>query len=416
MIFDIHKSPFVRWSHLIAFGLLCAVPPLLLFARAGADIAVVLVGLIFLTRSTVNKDWAWAREIDILILLGTWVILNLLVSPFAYDIERSFGRSLSWLRFIIFYAAVTRWLLVDKSALRIMAATMLVTVFVAAADAAFQFFSGYSALGGQPMTRRLTGPLDRPNIAIYLAKVFFASMSLAFVIKLTTGDKRLFNTSIILVPLVFVIIFLSGERTASVLTVGAIMCALAGLFLVGGVSRIIAIVTGSLCAAGLVLLVSLSDRIAARLQALSTVLSDYSESIYGELVLLGWKIFTENPITGIGMGNFGRVCPNYQPLGLIAECHPHPHNFYIEWLSDTGLLGTLPFLAFVAVIVFAGLRRIRPGHPQTFLAGLYIGTLALSLFPLAATQSAFSNWPAIVAWTSISCAVAALRSLDTQKS
>ncbi|MDP2699178.1 O-antigen ligase [Thalassospira sp.] len=416
MTFDTHKSPFARWSHLIAFGLLCAVPPLLLFARAGADIAVVLVGLIFLTRSAVNKDWAWAREIDILILLGIWVILNLLVSPFAYDIERSFGRSLSWLRFIVFYVAVTRWLLVDKTALKIMIGVMLVTVTIATADAAFQFFSGHSALGGQQITGRLTGPLDRPNIGIYLAKIWFAALTLAFAFRLMSGDKKLLGICLGLAPFVLTIIFLSGERTASVLTVGAIICSLIGLFLVGGISRIIAIATGTVCAGGLILLVSMSDRIAARLQALSTVLSDYSESIYGELVLLGWKLFTENPVTGIGMGNFGRVCPPYHAQGLIAECQPHPHNFYIEWLSDTGILGTLPFLVFVAVIVFAGLRRIRPGHPQTFLAGLYIGTLALSLFPLAATQSAFSNWPAIVAWTSISCAVAALRSLDTQKS
>ncbi|MAZ33058.1 MAG: polymerase [Thalassospira sp.] len=396
--------------HLAATFFLSTIPAFLLFARGAADGAVVLIALLFLVRSAVHRDWSWVRQSDIAILLVIWLIMNLLVSPFAEFSGKSFGRSASWLRFVVFYAAVTRWILVDQKAVRWVLIAFMTTVAVAAADAFYQFLAGYSLLGGQPMTGRLTGPLDRPNIGIYLAKTGFATVTLALALYLSDMMKQnAFRIGLVVFPFALMIVFLSGERTASVLSLLAIGCSLVGLFLVGGKSRLAAAGIAVFVFGGIGALLTISDRILARVMALGDVVSDYSGSIYGELTSLGWRLFTENPIVGTGMGNFGLVCPEYQARGLISECHPHPHNFYVEWLSDTGLLGTLPWSVFVGMIVWAGLRHFRNGHSQSLVAGLYLGTMVLSLFPLAATQSAFSNWPAIMAWNSIAVAVAALR-------
>lgn len=396
--------------HLAATFFLSTIPAFLLFARGAADGAVVLIALLFLVRSAVHRDWSWVRQSDIAILLVIWLIMNLLVSPFAEFSGKSFGRSASWLRFVVFYAAVTRWILVDQKAVRWVLIAFMTTVAVAAADAFYQFLAGYSLLGGQPMTGRLTGPLDRPNIGIYLAKTGFATVTLALALYLSDMMKQnAFRIGLVVFPFALMIVFLSGERTASVLSLLAIGCSLVGLFLVGGKSRLAAAGIAVFVFGGIGALLTISDRILARVMALGDVVSDYSGSIYGELTSLGWRLFTENPIVGTGMGNFGLVCPEYQARGLISECHPHPHNFYVEWLSDTGLLGTFPWLVFVGMIVWDGLRHFRNGHSQSLVAGLYLGTMVLSLFPLAATQSAFSNWPAIMAWNSIAVAVAALR-------
>lgn len=396
--------------HLAATFFLSTIPAFLLFARGAADGAVVLIALLFLVRSAVHRDWSWVRQSDIAILLVIWLIMNLLVSPFAEFSGKSFGRSASWLRFVVFYAAVTHWILVDQKAVRWVLIAFMIAVAVAAADAFYQFLAGYSLLGGQPMTGRLTGPLDRPNIGIYLAKTGFATVTLALALYLSDMMKQnAFRIGLVVFPFALMIVFLSGERTASVLSLLAIGCSLVGLFLVGGKSRLAAAGIAVFVFGGIGALLTISDRILARVMALGDVVSDYSGSIYGELTSLGWRLFTENPIVGTGMGNFGLVCPEYKAQGLISECHPHPHNFYVEWLSDTGLLGTLPWLVFVGMIVWAGLRHFRNGHSQSLVAGLYLGTMVLSLFPLAATQSAFSNWPAIMAWNSIAVAVAALR-------
>ncbi|WP_417814996.1 O-antigen ligase family protein [Thalassospira alkalitolerans] len=403
------SGAFERRMHLAATCFLCLIPAFLLFARGAADGAVVLIALLFLVRSAVHRDWSWVREADIAVLLVIWLIMNLLVSPFAEFTGKSFGRSASWLRFVVFYAAVTRWVLADQKAIRAVCMAFLATIMIAAADALYQFFAGYSLLGGQHMNGRLTGPLDRPNIGIYLAKTGFATMTLAFALYVADMKQKAFRVGIVVLAFALMIVFLSGERTASVLSLLAIGCGLVGLFLVGGKSRLAAMGVAVLVLGGVGTLLTVSDRIFARAMAIGNVVGDYSGSIYGELSALGWRLFTEHPVTGTGMGNFGLVCPDYRAEGVIRECHPHPHNFYIEWLSDTGLVGTLPWLVFVAIIVWAGVHHIRNGSRQSLVAGLYLGTLVLSFFPMAATQSAFSNWPAILAWNSIAVAVAALR-------
>ena len=403
-------NPLEKKLHLAASFLLFCIPAMLIFTRAGADIAVVLIGVIFLVRSALTRDWSWAREKDILILLVIFVLMNALVSPFAEHVSKSFSRSLSWLRFVVFYAAVTRWVLHDEQTIRRFVIALFATISVAALDALYQFFVGVSLLSGQAMTGRLTGPLDRPNIGMYLAKMGLAGMVMAFALWLGKSSKNLFAVGCGLAPVLLSVIFLSGERAASVLTLIALVLIVGALFLVGGMARKISVGL-ALCGAGaLAFLLSTSDRIWSRVEALADVVTNYSESIYGQLALLGVRFFGESPLTGVGMGNFSLVCKDYAQKGVDgALCHPHPHNFYVEWLSDTGLIGTIPFTVFMVMLYWAGAKILAGSRENRLLGGLYLGVLVMSLFPFSVTQSLFSNWPAILAWTSIASAVAAVR-------
>ncbi|OKH87411.1 polymerase [Thalassospira sp. TSL5-1] len=402
-----------------ALVFLCLIPVLLLFARGPADVALSLVGILFLVRSALRRDWAWAREADILALLVALLMLVAIAAPFGEYPGKNFTRGLIWVRFVVFYAAATRWLISDRKVVKLLCWVVSAALLLAALDALFQFVTGYSLLGGQKMASfagRLTGPLDRPNIGSYMSKLAFAVMALAFVARQVFEEKKAFAFSALVMLPVLAVIFLSGERTASVLTLAGIVAVVIGLFLVGGRARLISIGLGIAGAAGIGALLTFSSRIAGRLADLEHIVSDYAASIYGQLALMGWRFFTEHPLTGIGMGSFEKVCKaEMPPEALEFGCYPHPHNIYMEWLSSSGLVGTLPWLVFVVLVVWAGLRMIRLGKQQTVLVALYLATLNVSLFPFAATQSAFSNWPAILTWMSISCAVAALKVFKDSK-
>ncbi|NDE30166.1 MAG: DUF4293 family protein, partial [Flavobacteriia bacterium] len=76
---------------------------------------------------------------------------------------------------------------------------------------------------------------------------------------------------------------------------------------------------------------------------------------YYRAALPGWIAFINEPLLGIGPGNFRLMCPSFitpdfAGLGL-RDCYNHPHQFIIQLLAETGLLGTLFGLLFMWTMV-----------------------------------------------------------------
>ncbi|MEP7200015.1 MAG: O-antigen ligase family protein, partial [Chloroflexota bacterium] len=60
-----------------------------------------------------------------------------------------------------------------------------------------------------------------------------------------------------------------------------------------------------------------------------------------------WNMFADFPWLGVGIGNYGVVYPNYGlrewPFSL-----GHAHNFYLNMLAESGLIGLVFYLVLVA--------------------------------------------------------------------
>lgn len=109
---------------------------------------------------------------------------------------------------------------------------------------------------------------------------------------------------------------------------------------------------------------------------------------------VGWRMFLANPISGVGLGNFGPAYPRYQYFG--AADVKEAHNGFLQIFSETGLIGGLLFTAFWAIILVVGaLRLLRaPGGPDLAVSvGLYMGLLAFLIH--AAVDIHFSH-PSLV--------------------
>jgi O-antigen ligase len=72
----------------------------------------------------------------------------------------------------------------------------------------------------------------------------------------------------------------------------------------------------------------------------------------------GLDMARENLWLGVGFGNYE---PAYVDYGLLNWPHPlgHAHNYYLNMLAETGLLGTLAYLALWAVVFFQLLKMLR---------------------------------------------------------
>jgi O-antigen ligase len=63
-------------------------------------------------------------------------------------------------------------------------------------------------------------------------------------------------------------------------------------------------------------------------------------------------IFKQNYLTGVGVRNFRLECKKniYDNVGKY-HCTTHPHNIYMQLLSETGLIGFLFFISFIIFIL-----------------------------------------------------------------
>ena len=110
-------------------------------------------------------------------------------------------------------------------------------------------------------------------------------------------------------------------------------------------------------------------------------------SIEGAQRLSHWKsalaMFRAHPVTGVGLGLFGSIFPDYQlTSGYYVR---FAHNYFLNLLAETGLLGGAA-LAWLFWKIFqhvrAGFRRCSEGPRRSLLAGLAAAVIAAGLHAL----------------------------------
>jgi putative inorganic carbon (hco3(-)) transporter len=74
----------------------------------------------------------------------------------------------------------------------------------------------------------------------------------------------------------------------------------------------------------------------------------------------GWLMFLDNPLFGLGVGNFGNHYQEYsRGLGIdSSRWDQAPHNLYLEIVTEKGLVGLSVFAALIGTM-FTGIGRAR---------------------------------------------------------
>ena len=94
-----------------------------------------------------------------------------------------------------------------------------------------------------------------------------------------------------------------------------------------------------------------------------------------------WQIVHDHPWAGTGLGTLQTVFPLYESYydGLIVD---HAHNDYLELLADTGLIGGLCMLGFVALLAWRGLSNLHAANNpvcRSFYSGSVVACAGLLL-------------------------------------
>src|SRR3546814_205170 len=237
---------------------------------------------------------------------------------------------------------------------------------------------------------------------MFTARMGFPLLAAALTL---AASKRISASRLVLLAgfalVAFAFIILSGERTAAILTMMAVLFGAGIVILRARQLRLYGLLLLAAVPAAFLLLYTLSRNVQERVSDFWTDVDHFWVSPYGEIFRVAFGIWKRNPLTGSGMKNFQLACQQTPLPGLHDACYPHAHNIYLEWLSESGLVGFICFVTFVALLVWPVLRLTWTRSDRRLTGAALCGGLIVTLFPVAATQSFFSNWPAMVVWTAL---------------
>ena len=390
----------------IGLGAALLVPLFLLHARSLADAAMVVTGLAFLAASALRTGrggWDWARRgwVPLALVWWGWLVLCSIPAPslgLGAGGWPAFAQAVVVIRLLVFAAALEHWVLVRDGPRRAMAAIISACAAYIAVQALWQFAFGVNWYGERPgRAGELTGPFERPRAGPVLARILPPAL-LPAVAALLAARRPAATVAAYALPLGGVaVMVLISQRMPLVLT--AFGLAVAALLLPR--LRPAALLAG-LAGAGLVAVsFAVSPATWRRVVVqFSHQLASFGTSQYGFFYRRALVMAHAHPIFGRGFDGFRTGCmlKIYDPAGLAAEqarlgitevCAPHPHNFYVQALTDGGWPGLVLFSLLAGwwlVAVSRGMWRARPDPLQV---GLFVAVL-IQLWPLASTPGFFT--------------------------
>ena len=111
------------------------------------------------------------------------------------------------------------------------------------------------------------------------------------------------------------------------------------------------------------------------------------------------KMFLDNKILGVGVKNFRKFC-GIEKYKSEKSCSTHPHNTYIQILTETGIIGFLfimfVFFNFTYFVIKHFIYRLKGNFFFTDFQVCLLSGILIFIWPLAPSGNLFSNWLTII--------------------
>ncbi len=403
------------------------IPLFLITGPAIPDIIITLGGLFGIFYIVYQKEYGNFIKLNLFRTSIIFWLSLILISFFSYNKIYSFQDSLIFIRFLLIPFFCFFVFFKDKKVFeRLLLVLFVILVFVII-DTLYQFIN-YTSKDGfnedllgfkSNWYGRLTGPFGDELIpGSYLSK--FGLFGFVFLISIKKLENNIIIQSLYL-SLIILVCYVSGERMA--FATFSLSLLLLFVFLDGfRKSIILSILMGTL----FIFLITYlhpfyndfnviestqyhqgqkiekffpcendTEKICSKIINIQPnffeVIRNFDTSAYGEIYLLSIKMFLDNPITGIGINNFQYLCNYnelYKNMMINYECASHPHNIYIQWLTEGGLLVFISFILFLFFLIKFIVNNT--GDNKYKIISLVI--ILIMFWPIMSTGSLTKNW------------------------
>jgi len=113
-----------------------------------------------------------------------------------------------------------------------------------------------------------------------------------------------------------------------------------------------------------------------------------------------YRMFKDNILTGIGPRMFRHTC-GLEKYNIWEGCSTHPHNTYMQLLSETGIFGFI-FVFLIFLYLFFYLIKhwiLKVSKNKTIFSDFQLSLLAailISIWPFVPNGGLFNNWLNII--------------------
>ena len=379
-------------------------PFILLIERSPADLWLSVLALTFAVRSIMRREGWWLKKFWVRAAFLFWGVC-LLSAAFSSLPAYSLGEALAWFRFPLFAMATAFWLGRDRRLLYFMILTTGIGMV-----AMCGILTAEILIVG-PQNGRLSWPYGDLVPGNYLAKVGLPAFVVAVALATSYGNN-IARAGAVVALLSIVLSVMTGERINFLIRACSGM--IAAVAWKPKLWRVLLIVAVELIAV-VVVMKTRPDLGNRYVDNFIDSLPTHVESPYYRAMAPGVIAFDQEPVFGIGPGNLRHLCNEVIAESTTADCHPHPHNYYIQLAGETGILGLVAGVLFLGSIIWVCAVPAIRNRDNVVVATMWIVPFGL-FWPIASTADFFGQWNNIFMWSALAIALAGAQLGDEGKS
>ncbi len=358
-----------------------------------ANIFIVSIFLIIQIIREKNFNFTSNATFILLLLIYAYLIFNIFIS---LDYSYSFLRNFGFFRLILLFVAIN-FLFINYKNQDLIFKIWSTVILLVITDSFIEYFSGKNIFGyGQDIyaDRIVSFFKDEPIVAAYLNGFFF--LIIGFLLNIKKPNNSILIICFFLTLLFLICVTITGERSNTIK-------ALTGLFIFLLLNNKFNIKQKIFTFMGIIILITLmiSNSAYLKYRYLDIIINPIinsdkrenflKENIYVRHYKSGYAVFKNYPLFGVGNKNYRLETRRKFNEEKSYLPDTHPHQVYLEFLSEHGLIGSFIFLSIIFFLIFRNVKICLSSKNSLQLGALcYLITTFLPIIPSGSFFSDFN--------------------------